>query len=122
MSEIALNDAISMTTEWRQLTASFAVNGYQLNTLLPNAYTIDRNDLDQLFQNKSCQNIRIYFGLSCPGDKPVPGPDGTFPMKIIMVGVDAGGKDIYSTETPTGVYDHYSPCPSNCDSASPLCS
>lgn len=119
MSTITLDEAIKETYNWRTFNESNTVAGIPMNQIFPNAYSVDIEDIKAILSEGDVAKIRVYFGYSV--DKPVPLPDGEFPMKIMLVGVNAQGQDmVYTAREACGVYNHCQPCPSACDSSSPL--
>jgi hypothetical protein len=92
--KITLQDGIDYTTEWRTE-----------HPTLVKGFKIDKAEVDEIFANEDAVAMRTYLGLDSEGDP-----------KLVIVGVDAEGKDITST-----VYDLAEPCPSVCDETSVLC-
>jgi hypothetical protein len=120
MSSISIAEAAEYYANWKSFNSKNSVGGYPMNQIFPNAYTSEIADINAILANNPAK-LRIYFGYD--SDKPTPEPgSGTFPMKIMLVGVNAQGQDIINTSGvgPTGIYDHCAPCPVNCDNASPI--
>jgi hypothetical protein len=121
MSSISINEAATYTSNWRTFNQSNQIGDYNISQLFPNAYNVNIEDIAALVNEPGIEKIRIYFGYDTKN--PEPQPDGTFPMKVMIVGVDGSNKDIIYTGTElSGIYDHCQPCPSLCDTASPLSS
>ena len=91
--KITLAEGVTYTTAWRTAHSDL-VKGFK----------IDKAEVNEIFADENAVAMRAYLGY-----------DGTEP-KIVIVGVDADGKDILSN-----VYDFCEPCPSTCDESSVLC-
>lgn len=118
MPQITLTEAIDATTNWRSFNSTNTINsGALISEYLPNAFTIDGEELKKILAEENCVNVRVYFGYS--STNPEPSPEGSYPMQVVFVGVDANGQDMVSGGY---IYDRYNPCPGNssCDSTSPL--
>ncbi len=116
---IPLIDAEAYTSNWRNFNSSNTVNGNPLDSYLANAFTFDLADITDLMAEQGINRVRVYFGYN----DPLPTPGTPIPMKVMLVGVDAEGSDIiYTSEAApdSGIYDFALPCPSYCDSNSPL--
>lgn len=116
---IPLSQAEVYTQNWRDFNGSTTVNGVPLSSYLANAFTFDLQDIYDLMSESGITNVRFYFGY----DSNEPAPGLPIPMKVMLVGVDAEGKDmIYPAESSSasGIYDFAIPCPSVCDTSSPL--
>ena len=119
MSSISIAEAAEYYANWKSFNSKNSVGGYQMNQIFPNAYTTGIADINAILLNNPAK-LRIYFGYDSSKPCPEPG-SGTFPMKIMIVGVNAAGEDIInSTGEVSGIYDHCVPCPSACDNASPI--
>ena len=98
---IPLQTAIDWTTAWR------AVNANAIK-----AYTISSQEINDIMAETGAVSIRLYFGLD----------NGV--QKLVLVGVDATGKDIINPvvkgQVVSGTYDFVNPCPPTCDATSPL--
>ena len=83
------------------------------NTTAPSnktkAYLIPQEDITQLMQEAGVVNVRAYNGI-----------DDTGVYKLMLVGVDANGKDMVDEANGQYVYDFTQPCPKVCDTTSPL--
>lgn len=68
------------------------------------AFRYDKNLIDEvLSDNPDCAGIRIYMGLKDDGDQ-----------CVVIVGVDANGKDL----TENKILEFGVPCPEHCDNSS----
>lgn len=88
------------------------------------AFTIPLDDLKQLVEDSDVTAVRGYIGIdSSNNDEP----------HLILVGIDKNGKDIIkpaalgecteknkNNDLDTGIYDFSQPCPTTCDTSSPL--
>jgi hypothetical protein len=115
---IPLNDARAYTRNWREYNAVNTVNNlFKLNEMFPSAFTFDLSDVTPLVNDPRVAQVRVYFGY----DQAEPAPSPTSPMKVMLVGVDAEGRDLVNEgEGESGIYDFATPCPPTCDPASPL--
>lgn len=73
------------------------------------AYLIPEADITQLMAETDVQDVRAYLGI-----------DDFGVSKLMLVGVNADGKDLIDYEQGLYVYDFTQPCPTTCDSSSPL--
>ncbi|HLN94864.1 MAG TPA: hypothetical protein VK183_04450 [Flavobacterium sp.] len=74
------------------------------------AFLIQKDNIDSILAaGCGAVNFRGYLGLDDDGN-PV----------FMLVGVDANGDDIIDEREGCFVYDYNFPCPSHCDSSSPL--
>ncbi len=106
---ISLQDAIALTTRWRQNMPSGAIK----------AARFDRIAFDTLLAQPGCAGVRIYLGMN-----------DDHGWTYVMVGTDGNGKDIVSAAGRSGVAndggdggyiaEEPEPCPPNCDTDSPL--
>lgn len=96
---IPLQTAVDWTTAWRGADPS-AIK----------AFRVDVKEINEILAELNTDYIRIYFGSD----------NGT--EKLVLVGVDAQGNDIINPMGGkiSGTYDFNQPCPSTCDTASPL--
>jgi hypothetical protein len=94
------------------------------------AFNIPKIDLQEVLAEKGVESVRAYLGIEVFVD-PDTGSKIT-EEKLMIVGVDADGKDMISTKKgedgelmsdPEGgddIYDFSRPCPTYCDPSSPL--
>lgn len=73
------------------------------------AHLIPEIDVTQLLAEPGVANIRAYIGVDENGVN-----------KLMLVGVDADGKDMINDAEGQYIYDFTMPCPSTCDVDSPL--
>jgi hypothetical protein len=80
------------------------------------AFNIPKIDLQEVLAEDGVANIRAYLGI-----------DDNNEEKLMIVGVDANGKDMISKkssglgdEEGDDIYDFTKPCPTHCDPSSPL--
>jgi len=111
---IPVEEACAWTRRWRDAgntIRAFTIDVAELNDII--------NELGKLLPDPVRQ-VRVYFGYKDTGEE-----------CLVLVGVDAEGKDIVyywkrdealgadATEE-SGTYDFTRPCPSTCDEGSPL--
>lgn len=88
------------------------------------AFNIPIKDLQEVIKEKKVDSVRGYLGVE---EKIVEG-EAVYIEKLIIVGVDANGKDMISSSNSLtlgdgdgdDIYDFTSPCPEVCDPKSPL--
>jgi len=80
---ISLDQAIQMTTTYRENRNTILAPNYQGADYLPNAETFDRAAFDTILAKPSCASLRIYYSM-----------DNELKVHAIIVGVDADGQDI----------------------------
>ena len=91
---IALADAAELTRGHR------SANGAE-----PKGHLFHREALDTILAQPGCSAVRIYRGRGKGGEH-----------HLVLVGVDAQGKDMVSG----AVMERCDPCPPYCDESSPL--
>lgn len=74
---------------------------------LAKGHLIPGGALSELLATEGVVDVRAYMGV-----------DDTGTQKLMFVGVDADGKDLIDDNHL--IYDKSSPCPSICDTSSPL--
>jgi len=93
---ITLSEAAELTANYRE-------------TLTSNVETIaeyfGKDALLGLLNQTTCVGVRIYYGLDSAGEK-----------KLVLVGVDANGNDLYEGALMERGYG----CPSDCSEVNPL--
>lgn len=72
----------------------------------PKCYFVGAEHIEDILAHSGCVGIRIYKGLDKTTDK----------KTLVMIGVDANGKDL--TDGP--IVDRMKMCPDECDSSSSL--
>jgi hypothetical protein len=95
---ITLTQAQAWATKWRSNPANKV-----------KAHLIPEVDITQLLAEPGITNVRAYIGI-----------DDTGMHKLMLVGVDANGKDMINDATGQYIYDFTMPCPTTCDENSPL--
>lgn len=115
MSQINLNDAIDLTSNWRSFNSTNTINGSNIDQYLPNAFTIPLADIQAILAQNNVDGIRVYLGYN--SSTPLPGGAGNFPTQLVAVGVDTYGDDLLANEA---IYDTFDKCPPLCSSNSPL--
>jgi hypothetical protein len=93
-SVISLQDATDMTAEYR------SSNPNEIK-----AHFFGKEKLMEILNQQGCMGIRAYYGIDSSGKK-----------QLVFVGADANEKDLYHGV----ILDMSVPCPSCCDSTSPL--
>ncbi len=112
---ISLQEAVAMTTRYRQHRNSILAAQHQGQNILPLSETFDRAALDALLAKPGCSAIRIYYGM-----------DETLQLHAIMVAVDTENADILPATQKNeegedeGIVDRGIRCPTLCPKASPL--
>lgn len=94
---ITLDQAKTWAKSWRNNPPKALAKGH----LIPGGA------LSELLATEGVVNVRAYMGV-----------DETGTQKLMFVGVDADGKDLIDDDHL--IYDKSSPCPSICDTSSPL--
>lgn len=94
---ITLDEAKTWAKSWRNNPPKALAKGH----------LIQGEALTELLGTAGVVNIRAYMGV-----------DGTGTQKLMFVGVDASGNDLI--DATHLIYDQTQPCPSCCDTNSPL--
>jgi hypothetical protein len=81
--QISLDDAITMTKNYRSNREVILAGDYKNQDILPLSETFDIDAITALISNEHCRNFRIYYGM-----------DDTKKMHAILVAVDCDGNDI----------------------------
>ena len=113
---ITLNEAVQMTTLFRNEMEAILAQPYQGKNILAICETFGRQAFDTLLTEDDCVGLRIYYGMS-----------DDLQVHAIVVGVNsknedilpAGGIAVPMTTTPVIIEDSLR-CPDNCPPASPL--
>lgn len=116
---ISLEQAVQMTTSYRENRNKILNPEYAGATILPNAETINRSFFDQLLAQNGCEAIRIYYGM-----------DAELKVHAVIVGVNGKNEDMLppvssisrSTENNDNfkIIDRSDRCPDICPPESPL--
>jgi hypothetical protein len=107
---ISLQDAVTMTSSYRQNKEAILSNSYKNQNILAVCETFDKNYIDSVLGQTDCQKLRVYYGM-----------DTDSKVHAIIVGVDSNGNDIL----PKGSTDAYiveqgERCPADCPPSSAL--
>lgn len=94
---ITLDEAKTWAKSWRSNPPKALAKGH----------LIQGEALTELLGTAGVVNVRAYMGV-----------DGTGTQKLMFVGVDASGNDLI--DATHLIYDQTQPCPSCCDTNSPL--
>ncbi|VXB06014.1 conserved hypothetical protein [Flavobacterium sp. 9AF] len=94
-SEIRLEEALELVTNFR--------NNYPKDI---KGSFVGIETLNLILQQNDCIGVRIYNGYDKTNGRMAP----------VLVGVDSSGKDI----TNGVIIDRMAPCPTDCDTSSPL--
>ena len=100
---ISLDKAINDAANWRAIAnTKLKGNDYIKAFLIP---VVDFSEI----LCEGAVGIRAYLGSAADGSK-----------KLLLVGVDAHGKDMIDYDNGEYVFDFTTPCPAMCDVDSPL--
>jgi hypothetical protein len=80
---ISIEQAIRMTTTFRENKESILLPQYKGLDILPNAETFDRAAFDSVLAQTGCEKLRIYYGM-----------DTELKVHAIIVGVNAENTDM----------------------------
>lgn len=116
---ISLEEAIKMTTLYRNEKEKILQSAYQSKGLLPICETFDRVAFDTLLKQPGCVGIRLYVGM-----------DEALKLRLIAVGVNDKNEDILPASagsfaaTDDGddgtIVEEGQRCPDICPPTSPL--
>ncbi|MDX6745722.1 hypothetical protein SHK09_02860 [Polaribacter sp. PL03] len=114
---ISLEIAKDWTKRWRDMESTY--NSHHDCR----AFNIPLIDLQEVIKEQGVVSVRGYIGV----EETVVEGDTVFIEKLIIVGVDANGKDMISSkdglildQESDDIYDFSDPCPNLCDPKSPL--
>ncbi|HEV7333165.1 MAG TPA: hypothetical protein VGN63_19170 [Flavisolibacter sp.] len=85
---ISLEQAIEMTTRFRENRDAILLEQFKGVDILPLAETFDRAAFDKILSSPDCQKLRIYLGM-----------DAALKIHAIIVGVNAEDRDILPTDS-----------------------
>jgi hypothetical protein len=105
---ISLQDAISLTSNFRSNMETILDSTYRNQGILPVCETFDGANLSDLIKQTDCQSIRIYLGM-----------DTNFKLRLVIVGADSNGADILTTGQEL-IQEEGNRCPPDCPPSSPL--
>lgn len=117
---ISLDQAVAMTTLYRQNRENILQPQYQFQNILAICETFNKSDIQKLLNENGCEGFRIYYGMSAD-----------LQVHAILVGVDSTGADILlpsANDQGNGVKDggdgdileDGQRCPTYCPPDSPL--
>lgn len=116
MSEfISLQEAVDMTTQYRNEKENILIPARQNQNILPLNETFSRAEIDILLAKPDCTGIRVYFGMKTD-----------FKVYAILVAVDSLDRDILPpafksmTVVDDDVLERGTRCPPDCPPPSPL--
>ena len=115
---IPLDQAVVMTTTYRNNCENVLSPGYQGKDILPLSETFSRAAFDKLLATPGCEGLRIYYGM-----------DQNLQLHGIVVAVDANNRDLLpssaSSDASGGsgddvIVEEGQRCPPICPDPSPL--
>ncbi len=112
---ITLQEAIDMTTLYRQESENILKPAYQHQNILARSEAFDRAAFDTLLAKNGCAGLRIYYGM-----------DAQLKVHAIIVATDANGNDILPAATVAAedgeddIVERGIRCPDICPTDSPL--
>jgi hypothetical protein len=111
---IPLDQAVAMTTTYRDNRENILSPVYQGKDILPLSETFNRAAFDTLLATPGCQGLRIYYGM-----------DQNLQLHAIVVAVDANNRDLLPSLATTGsgddvIVEEGQRCPPICPDPSPL--
>ncbi len=114
-SFISLQQAIDMTTSYRNQREKMLEPSYRDQGVLPTCETFDKTLVQQVLDQDQCVSFRVYFGM-----------DNNKQVRTILVGVNADGKDILPEKSDAAageeglIVDIAARCPPFCPPPSAL--
>lgn len=116
VNTICLDTAEAWTSAWRGQSGTFTDHTDLKGFLIP------LEDLKEVIAEPNVANVRAYIGIDIADDNE---------PHLIIVGVNSAGEDIIykaagkgcvdsDGTVNTGLYDFSDPCPTTCDTKSPL--
>jgi hypothetical protein len=107
---ISLEDAVDMTTLYRQDKETILSSTYQNHNILPKCETFERDYFDDVLAQSGCVGIRIYYGM-----------DENNKVHAIVVGVNGDDEDIIFPNTDNSlIIEEAKRCPDDCPPSSDL--
>ena len=115
---IPLDQAVAMTTSYRNNRENVLSPGYKGKDILPLSETFNRAAFDTLLATPGCEGLRIYYGM-----------DQDLQQHAIIVAVDANNQDLLPSsatgDTSAGsgddvIVEEGQRCPPICPDPSPL--
>ena len=108
---ITLEQAVEMTTRFRDEKEGILDTEYQNENILANSETFQRGVIDQVLEQSGCTGLRVYYGM-----------DEELRVHAILVGVNSSNADILTlmeNDQPLIVEDG-TRCPEDCPPTSDL--
>ncbi len=96
--------AVQWAHDWREDHAAWWANAANAK---PNAFTLPKADFMAILNEKGVDSIRLYLGLKPTDQK-------TQELKIIVVGVDSNGDNMFDYSKNDKTYDLSVICPPIC--------
>jgi hypothetical protein len=112
---ISLQEAIDMTSLYRQEQENILKPAYQNQNILARSEAFDRAAFDTLLAKNGCAGLRIYYGM-----------DTSLKVHAIIVPIDENGNDILPSanslteEGEDDIAERGIRCPDSCPVDSPL--
>lgn len=115
---ISLQEAIDMTSLYRDNRENILKTDYQDQDILPLSETFERAPFDTVLAKNGCTSLRIYYGMS-----------EDLKIHAIIVGVDDNGDDMLPSENDIvndeefedeDIIEKGARCPDICPAGSPL--
>jgi hypothetical protein len=107
---ITLEEAITMTTNFRANITSVLAEDVQSVDIVANCETFDKTSFEDFINNPDCTSIRIYYGM-----------DTSSKIHAIIVGVNTSDEDMIPTMTQNyPIKRADARCPTNCPPSSVL--
>jgi hypothetical protein len=109
---ITLQQAIEMTTLYRQNKDQMLAAAFKGKDILPVCETFDRQTFDKILSLPDCQKIRLYLSM-----------DKDLKLRMVIVGVNSKDEDILPPATADdggSIGEQGLPCPPYCPPSSPL--
>lgn len=107
--QLSVSEAKTLINAWKDMTA--AEKGLAIDSL--KSWRIPHDAVDALFTDNA-YSIRTYLGFDSSNSE----------VKLIVVGttdeVNGTYEDVIGQSPNTKIYDYTEPCPTNCDTNSPL--
>lgn len=105
---ISLQNAIDMTSTFRDEKENILIQSLRGQNILPICETFDRSAFDTLLAQSGCEAIRVYFSM-----------DSSLKVKLVIVGVDGNKADIL-TSSDEKITEDGQRCPDICPPGSAL--
>lgn len=112
---ISLQEAVAMTTLYRQEKENILATAYKGQNILARSETFDRAAIDVLLAKSGCAALRVYYGMS-----------EDLKVHAILVPVDEENADILPeltvslTDDDDDIVERGVRCPEDCPPPSPL--